>query len=77
MKSIYDDCLCKNYNIYNDTNYLLNEIQHYAKFGIHHFKIFPPNLNQIDAFNRFIIFNLVKPEYYNFCFSYLDKNIKE
>lgn len=76
-KSFYQNCPYKINNFYNN-NSLIDELQKYSKLGIHHFKIAPPSLCQINQFNRYIIHNLVKPEYYDFCFSYLnEKGVNE
>ena len=74
-RSVFQDCPQRQ-NFYN-TKFLIDEIKQYSLLGIHHFKIAPPNINEINQFNKYIIFNLVKPEAIEFCLSFIENYIKE
>ena len=62
----------KRENFYNDSEFLINEIQKYNMLGITHFKIMPPNMNNIKSFNKFLLLNFIKSEYLESCFNYFN-----
>ena len=72
-KSIYNSYCPNKTKFYEQYDYIEKEISSNNNFS--HFKIAPPDLNKINEFNRFLIFNLIKEEYWGKCLNYINSYI--